>query len=89
MHLIQAGLGDLESKPVSTADFMLSSILRGTYYCPVPGQVVAEAEARAAACASELSRRLKPKAYNIFVSFIHQSKLSSLGVEHASIGKSV
>ncbi|MBN2526450.1 MAG: sn-glycerol-1-phosphate dehydrogenase [Deltaproteobacteria bacterium] len=54
-HLVQAGLGDLESKPVSTADFMLSSLLRGTYYCPVPGQVVAEAEARAAACAADLA----------------------------------
>jgi glycerol-1-phosphate dehydrogenase [NAD(P)+] len=62
--LIQAGLGDLASKPVSTADFMLSAMLRGTYFCPVPGQVVAEAEARAAACARELSDG-KPEAVKV------------------------
>ncbi|MBN2342171.1 MAG: iron-containing alcohol dehydrogenase [Deltaproteobacteria bacterium] len=55
-HLIQAGLGDLESKPVSTADFLLSSILRGTYYCEAPGAVVAKAEASAAACAEGLGK---------------------------------
>ncbi|MBN2717669.1 MAG: sn-glycerol-1-phosphate dehydrogenase [Deltaproteobacteria bacterium] len=57
MHLIQAGLGDLESKPVSTADFLLSSLLRGTYYCPVPGRVVAVAEQRAQASAHRLPQR--------------------------------
>jgi glycerol-1-phosphate dehydrogenase [NAD(P)+] len=64
VRLIQAGLGDLESKPVSTADFLLSSILRDTYYCPVPGRVVAEAEARTAACANELSQG-KPAAVKV------------------------
>lgn len=64
LPLIQAGLGDLESKPVSTADFMLSAMLRGTYFCPVPGQVVAEAEALAAACALELSEG-KPEAVKV------------------------
>jgi glycerol-1-phosphate dehydrogenase [NAD(P)+] len=57
LYLIQAGLGDLESKPVSTADFKLSSLLRGSWYCPAPGAVVAEAEARAAACADGLATR--------------------------------
>ena len=57
LYLIQAGLGDLESKPVSTADFKLSALLRGSWYCPAPGAVVAEAEARAAACADRLATR--------------------------------
>lgn len=54
-HLIQAGLGDLESKPVSTADFLLSSLLRGTYYCSAPSDVVAAAEARVVSCSSGLA----------------------------------
>jgi glycerol-1-phosphate dehydrogenase [NAD(P)+] len=54
-HLVAAGLGDLESKPTSTADFRLSGILRGTYYCKVPEEVVFAAEARAADAAEGLA----------------------------------
>ena len=55
-HLIAAGLGDLESKPVSTADFRLSGMLRGTYYCDLPERVVFAAERRAADTAGGLLR---------------------------------
>jgi glycerol-1-phosphate dehydrogenase [NAD(P)+] len=48
LHLSQSGLGDLESKPVSTADFKLSSLLKKTYYCSAPGDLVTKAEAEAA-----------------------------------------
>lgn len=57
MELFHAGLGDLESKPVSTADFLLSSLLRQSYYCPVPLMVVTAAEAKVAACAHRLPLR--------------------------------
>ena len=56
-ELVAAGLGDLESKPVSTADFRLSGRIRGDYYCPAPEGVVLEAEARVADAAEGLRRR--------------------------------
>jgi glycerol-1-phosphate dehydrogenase [NAD(P)+] len=55
-ELIAAGLGDLESKPTSTADFRLGSLLRGAYHCRVPERVVLDAEARAAEAAPGLRR---------------------------------
>ncbi len=55
-ELIAAGLGDLESKPTATADFRLGGMLRNTYYCPAPEQVVFAAEQRAAQSASGLAQ---------------------------------
>ncbi len=57
LELCWAGLGDLESKPTASADFRLSSLLRGTYFCSVPERVVLAAEARAAAMAGGLKER--------------------------------
>jgi glycerol-1-phosphate dehydrogenase [NAD(P)+] len=54
-ELIAAGLGDLESKPTSTADYRLSGRVRGTYYCPAPEGVVFEAERHAAESAAGLA----------------------------------
>jgi glycerol-1-phosphate dehydrogenase [NAD(P)+] len=54
--LIAAGLGDLESKPTSTADFRLGHLVRGAYHCRVPERVVLDAEARAADAAPGLGR---------------------------------
>jgi glycerol-1-phosphate dehydrogenase [NAD(P)+] len=56
-ELVTAGLGDLESKPTSTADFRLGGRIRGDYYCPAPEAVVLEAEARVADAAEGLRRR--------------------------------
>lgn len=56
-ELVAAGLGDLESKPTSTADFRLSGRIRGDYYCPAPEGVVLEAEARVAAASDGLKER--------------------------------
>lgn len=55
-ELINAGLGDLESKPTSTADFRLASRLRAEYYCQVAEQVVFAAEERAANAAEGIGR---------------------------------
>ncbi|MBN2494744.1 MAG: iron-containing alcohol dehydrogenase [Deltaproteobacteria bacterium] len=53
-ELVAAGLGDLESKPTSTADFRLAGRLRGEYYCPLPERVVLRAEARVAEAAEAI-----------------------------------
>lgn len=42
--MIRAGLADLLSKSVSTADWRLSSLIEGTYYCERPNEMVSEAE---------------------------------------------
>jgi len=54
LELVAAGLGDLESKPTSTADYRLAGWLRDEYYCPAPEGVVLEAERRAAESAAGL-----------------------------------
>jgi glycerol-1-phosphate dehydrogenase [NAD(P)+] len=55
-HLVAAGLGDLESKPTCTADFRLGGMLKETYYCSAPEQVVLGAESRAADAAEGIGR---------------------------------
>jgi glycerol-1-phosphate dehydrogenase [NAD(P)+] len=57
LELCQAGLGDLESKPTASADFRLSNLLLGTYFCTVPEQVVLAAEQQAADLAEGLRHR--------------------------------
>jgi glycerol-1-phosphate dehydrogenase [NAD(P)+] len=57
LDLIAAGLGDLESKPTSTADYRLGGRVRGAYYCPAPEGVVLDAEARVAEASAGLKQR--------------------------------
>ncbi len=40
----QAGLGDMISKPVSNADWKLTQLIKGGYYCDLPLRIVEEAE---------------------------------------------
>jgi glycerol-1-phosphate dehydrogenase [NAD(P)+] len=40
----RAGLGDLLSKPVSTADWKLAHLIKGGYYCELPLRIVEQAE---------------------------------------------
>jgi glycerol-1-phosphate dehydrogenase [NAD(P)+] len=54
LELVAAGLGDLESKPTSTADYRLAGRVRDEHYCPAPESVVFEAERRAADSAAGL-----------------------------------
>jgi glycerol-1-phosphate dehydrogenase [NAD(P)+] len=42
--MTQAGLGDMLSKPVSTADWQLAHLIKGEYYCQVPQRLVERAE---------------------------------------------
>jgi len=58
----QAGLGDLISKPVSTADWWLGHRLDGDSFDELPGRIVESAVAAAAAAASGIPRR-DPQAF--------------------------
>lgn len=44
MELVTAGLGDIVSKPVSTADWKLAEIISGEYFCSRPIELVAQFE---------------------------------------------
>lgn len=42
--MLRAGLGDMLSKPVSTADWKLAHLIKGEYYCDLPLRIVEQAE---------------------------------------------
>jgi len=52
-----AGFGDLLSKNASTADWIMSHILHGEYFCPVPAAVADAALQRCIANAAAIRRR--------------------------------
>jgi glycerol-1-phosphate dehydrogenase [NAD(P)+] len=74
-ELVAAGLGDLESKPTSTADFRLCGRVRGYYYCPAPEGVVLEAEARVAEASAGLRER-DPQALRLLTEALMLSGIS-------------
>lgn len=45
LPMLQAGLGDLVSKPVCNADWRLASLVRGEPFCALPFQMIADLEA--------------------------------------------
>ncbi|HUV39893.1 MAG TPA: sn-glycerol-1-phosphate dehydrogenase [Planctomycetota bacterium] len=57
LDMIRAGLGDLLSKNVCNADWRLSHLLRGTYFCDVPHRLTHRQEEYYLAHASELGGR--------------------------------
>lgn len=59
MEMIQAGLGDLISKPVSTSDWRLASLVKGEYFCELPSLIVEEALNKAVEHAPKLKTRDK------------------------------
>lgn len=54
--MTRAGLADLLSKSVSTADWRLSSLIEDTYYCERPNEIVSEAERLCAEQADAIGR---------------------------------
>ena len=74
-ELIASGLGDLESKPTSTADFRLAGRLRDGYYCSAPEAVVLSAEARVADAAEAIGRA-EPEAIGLLVEALLLSGIS-------------
>lgn len=57
MAMIRAGMGDLSARAVCNADWKLSSLLRNTYFCPLPYQMTAENEQRYLAGAEGIAHR--------------------------------
>ena len=57
MDMIHAGIGDLAARAICNADWKLSELLRGTYFCPLPFQMTAENERRYLEAAPGIARR--------------------------------
>jgi len=56
-EMVQAGFGDLLSKSTSSADWLMSHLLTGEYFCPRPVEIVREAEATCIESAPGIGRR--------------------------------
>ena len=56
VDMIRSGLGDLSARAVCNADWKLSNLLHGTYFCSLPYQMTAENEARTLAHTAGLVR---------------------------------
>jgi len=54
--MTRAGLGDMLSKPVSTADWKLAHLIKGEYYCQVPLRLVEQAEHACRTSAAAIGR---------------------------------
>jgi glycerol-1-phosphate dehydrogenase [NAD(P)+] len=54
--MTRAGLGDMLSKPVSTADWQLAHLIKGEYYCQVPLRIVEQAEQGCRRSAEDIGR---------------------------------
>jgi glycerol-1-phosphate dehydrogenase [NAD(P)+] len=59
-EMTAAGVGDLLARSVANADWKLSELLRGTYFCPVPFQMMAGYQDQLLALAGDLSRNALP-----------------------------
>lgn len=75
MAMIHAGMGDLAARAICNADWKLSQLLRGTYFCPLPYQMTAENEQRYLAAAQGIARR-EPQAIELLSEAILLSGLS-------------
>ncbi len=54
--MMRAGLGDMLSKPVSTADWKLAHLIKGDYYCDLPLRLVEDAERVCRSAAAAIGR---------------------------------
>ncbi len=75
MPMIHSGMGDLSARALCNADWKLSELLRGTYFCPLPYQMTAENERRYLAAAPGISQR-QPGAIELLSEAILLSGLS-------------
>lgn len=57
VDMIRSGLGDVISKPVSMADWKLSSIVKGDFFCPLPYNLIADLESIYTASPQKLPAR--------------------------------
>ncbi len=75
MPMIHAGVGDLAARAICNADWKLSELLRGTYFCPLPFWMTAKNEARYLAAAPGIGQR-DPEAIALLSEAILLSGLS-------------
>jgi glycerol-1-phosphate dehydrogenase [NAD(P)+] len=75
MPMIHAGMGDLAARAICNADWKLSELLRGTYFCPLPYQMTAMNERRYLAAARGIGQR-EPGAIELLSEAILLSGLS-------------
>jgi glycerol-1-phosphate dehydrogenase [NAD(P)+] len=85
MELITAGLGDIVSKPVSTADWKLSEIVNGDYFCPRPIELVEKFEPQYINNAAEIGLR-KPEAIRALMEALLYSGISMIIAGSSSPG---
>ncbi|MFW6139031.1 MAG: iron-containing alcohol dehydrogenase [Spirochaetota bacterium] len=57
VQMVLAGLGDIVSKSVCSADWKLSNLVKGTYFCSLPFRMTDKTEPRYLGAAEEISRR--------------------------------
>ncbi len=57
MPMIHSGIGDLAARAICNADWKLSELLRGTYFCPLPFWMTAENEAHYLTAAPAIQQR--------------------------------
>jgi glycerol-1-phosphate dehydrogenase [NAD(P)+] len=80
MPMIHAGIGDLAARAICNADWKLSELMRGTYFCPLPYQMTAENERRYLAAATGIRQR-DPGAIQLLSEAILLSGLSMTVLE--------
>jgi glycerol-1-phosphate dehydrogenase [NAD(P)+] len=57
VEMVRAGLGDIVSKSVCNADWKLSHLIKGTYFCPVPFRITDKTEPGYLHAAAEIGAR--------------------------------
>jgi len=80
MPMVHSGIGDLAARAICNADWKLSQLLKGTYFCPLPYQMTAENETRYLESAPGIARR-DPQAFEMLAEAIMLSGLSMTVLE--------
>jgi glycerol-1-phosphate dehydrogenase [NAD(P)+] len=80
MPMIHAGMGDLAARAVCNADWKLSQLIKGTYFCPLPYQMTAANETMYLDAAEGIARR-DPQAIQQLAEAILKSGLSMTVLE--------
>ncbi len=57
MDMIHAGMGDLAARAICNADWKLSQLIKGTYFCSLPYEMTAENERTFLGSAEHIARR--------------------------------
>jgi glycerol-1-phosphate dehydrogenase [NAD(P)+] len=80
MTMIHAGMGDLAARAICNADWKLSQLIHGTYFCPLPFEMTAENERMFLGAAARIAQR-EPAAIELLSEAILKSGLSMTVLE--------